>query len=465
MPNSDQSANTASSGTVGESKGSSTDSAGVTSQAGAAQGSAAAQADDADAIAPAAIEASNMSEFDDLFDKFRVVTDNRVVATIALALVLIALGGLQTPLAFAVLLIGGYVLIDHFMSVRRAITLGGFVWAIIVFLGNLIMDNMDQQPMLVSTEYFFVFFGFVLALAVCCVYFVGRALYHYGYERGQKQSDHIIAQHITDRLIDNPDDWTEIDGDYLEVEGALNQARERERESEQALKDESERKNDLVTYLAHDLKTPLASVVGYLSLLEEAPDLPVEQRRRFTRIALEKAHRLDELIEEFFDITRFEFHDIVLTRSYLDLGLLLAQVVDEFYPTLREQGKNVEISVPEPITLLVDGDKMARVFNNVMKNAIAYSYDGSTIRVSGVREGDSVVIRFENQGDPIPQAKLNLIFEKFYRLDSARATNRGGAGLGLAIAREIVTAHGGTIVCDSNPERTMFIITLPVEEG
>ena len=237
--------------------------------------------------------------------------------------------------------------------------------------------------------------------------------------------------------------------------------RDQERQVADALRDEARRKDDLVTYLAHDLKTPLASVVGYLSLLQEAPDLPVEQRSRFTGIALDKAHRLDALIEEFFDITRFDFHDIVLTRGYVDLSLLLAQVADEFYPTLAEQGKHVEVDAPPNLTVLVDGDKMARVFNNVMKNAIAYSYEGSTIRIEAVRGEGSVAVRFENQGDPIPAAKLGTIFEKFYRLDAARATNRGGAGLGLAIAKEIVTAHGGTIACESTPECTVFTIVVP----
>ena len=208
-------------------------------------------------------------------------------------------------------------------------------------------------------------------------------------------------------------------------------------------------------------------MVGYLSLLQEAPDLPVEQRVRFTGVALDKAHRLDALIEEFFDITRFDFHDIVLTRGYVDLGLMLAQVADEFYPILSDQRKDASIEVEPGLTVLVDGDKMARVFNNIMKNAIAYSYEGSTIRVSADREQDAatgaacVRIRFENQGDPIPAPKLKVIFEKFYRLDAARATNRGGAGLGLAIAKEIVNAHGGAIECISTPEHTVFTITLP----
>ena len=267
-----------------------------------------------------------------------------------------------------------------------------------------------------------------------------------------------------DRLIERPDEWGHLDGDFLEVEAALNRVRDRERASRQALRDEARRKDDLVTYLAHDLKTPLASVVGYLSLLEEAPDLPAEQRARFTGIALEKAHRLDALIEEFFDITRFDFHDIVLTRGYVDLNLMLAQVADEFYPILAEQRKHAHVEAPQGLTVLVDGDKMARVFNNVMKNAIAYSYEGSTIDVTAERSGDDVVVRFENQGDPIPEPKRKMIFEKFYRLDAARSTNRGGAGLGLAIAREIVVAHGGTIACDSTPERTVFTIALPAQE-
>ncbi len=219
------------------------------------------------------------------------------------------------------------------------------------------------------------------------------------------------------------------------------------------MRDESHRKDDLVTYLAHDLRTPLASVVGYLSLLQEAPDLPLEQRARFTGVALDKAHRLDALIEEFFDITRFDFHDIVLTRAYVDLGLLLAQVADEFYPILNEQHKEAQVDICEDLTVLVDGDKMARVFNNIMKNAVAYSYEGSTITIEARRLGDGGVrVRFVNQGDPIPESKLKVIFEKFYRLDAARATNRGGAGLGLAIAKEIVCAHGGTIACESTPD-------------
>lgn len=402
---------------------------------------------------------------DDAIQKVRRVFESRIVSCVVLGLLLIELLGFENILIAMVAFVVGHMLIERFVNVRRTVTMGGIAWLSMLFIGSLV--TRAAGPLFLNIEYFFMFCGFFLALAVCGSFFAGRAMFNFGRDRGREDADRAIARHMVDRLVDHRDSWDNLDGDYLEVEGAINRVRERERQSAQALTDEARRKDDLVTYLAHDLKTPLASVVGYLSLLQEAPDLPVEQRVRFTGVALDKAHRLDALIEEFFDITRFDFHDIVLTRGYVDLGLMLAQVADEFYPILSDQRKDASIEVEPGLTVLVDGDKMARVFNNIMKNAIAYSYEGSTIRVSADREQDAatgaacVRIRFENQGDPIPAPKLKVIFEKFYRLDAARATNRGGAGLGLAIAKEIVNAHGGAIECISTPEHTVFTITLP----
>lgn len=399
--------------------------------------------------------------FDELVGYVRAVVDSRIVCAAVLVAMALLLLGPDNLLGFFLIVFVGYVLSDRFLPIRRCIVIGGTAWAATMLLGSIVVSG-SAVPIFFDAGYFFAAIGLFLAIAVCGVFFAGRAMYYYGLERGEERADRAIAAHVVNRLIDNPDDWGHLDGDYLEVEGALNRVRERERASQQALRDEARRKDDLVAYLAHDLKTPLASVVGYLSLLDEAPDLPVEQRARFTGVALEKAHRLDALIEEFFDITRFDFHDIVLTRGYVDLSLLLAQVADEFYPALAEQHKEVAIDTVGDLVVLVDGDKMARVFNNVMKNAIAYSYEGSTIKISAERrETGGVRVRFINSGDPIPEAKRKVIFEKFYRLDAARATNRGGAGLGLAIAREIVTAHGGAITCDSTPESTVFTIDLP----
>lgn len=398
---------------------------------------------------------------DRLFEYIRAVVDNRALATVLLFLLSLLLIGIDNIVGILAVLLIGFLLIDRFEIVRRCVVIGGAAWTTTLAIGAMALGGIGG-PVFFNAAFVFNMLGFVLALAVCVLFFCGRALYYQGYEQGEQRADRVIAARIQDRLIDNPDTWDTIDGDFLEAEGALNRARDCERKVQQALRYESHRKDDLVTYLAHDLRTPLASVVGYLSLLQEAPDLPLEQRARFTGVALDKAHRLDALIEEFFDITRFDFHDIVLTRAYVDLGLLLAQVADEFYPILNEQRKEAQVDICEDLTVLVDGDKMARVFNNIMKNAVAYSYEGSTITIEARRLGDGGVrVRFVNQGDPIPEPKLKVIFEKFYRLDAARTTNRGGAGLGLAIAKEIVGAHGGAIACESTPEHTVFTIELP----
>lgn len=280
---------------------------------------------------------------DDAIQKVRRVFESRIVSCVVLGLLLIELLGLENILIAMVAFVVGYMLIERFVNVRRTVTMGGIAWLSMLFIGSLV--TRAAGPLFLNIEYFFMFCGFFLALAICGSFFAGRAMFNFGRDRGREDADRAIARHMVDRLVDHRDSWDNLDGDYLEVEGAINRVRERERQSAQALTDEARRKDDLVTYLAHDLKTPLASVVGYLSLLQEAPDLPVEQRVRFTGVALDKAHRLDALIEEFFDITRFDFHDIVLTRGYVDLGLMLAQVADEFYPILSDQRKDASIEV------------------------------------------------------------------------------------------------------------------------
>lgn len=221
-----------------------------------------------------------------------------------------------------------------------------------------------------------------------------------------------------------------------------------------------QRKNDLVIYLAHDIKTPLTSVIGYLSLLNEDKGLPPEQKNRYIRIALDKANRLETLINEFFEITRYRFQTVPLQLEEVDLCYMMVQISDELYPKLKERGKTMELDVPEDLHIRADSEKMARVFNNILKNAIAYSDEGSPIQVTAREEPGRVVIRFTNRGG-IPQHRLDDIFEKFYRLDAARSSATGGAGLGLAIARDIVRLHGGEVTAQSDGAFTVFTVVLP----
>lgn len=221
------------------------------------------------------------------------------------------------------------------------------------------------------------------------------------------------------------------------------------------------RKNDLVMYLAHDLKTPLTSVIGYLSLLQEAPDMPPQQRAKYVDITLEKAYRLEQLINEFFEITRFNLHEITLERNRIDLGLMVRQIADEFYPMLKEKNLQISVEIPQHIEMLADADKLARVLDNLLKNAVAYSYEGTVIRVGAQQKGNDVRIRVRNRCDEIPPDKLLRLFEKFFRVDTSRASATGGSGLGLAISKQIVELHGGTITAASTPEYTDFTVTIP----
>ena len=222
-----------------------------------------------------------------------------------------------------------------------------------------------------------------------------------------------------------------------------------------------QRKNDLVMYLAHDIRTPLTSVIGYLSLLSEAPDMPAEQRVRYVGITLDKACRLEKMINEFFEITRYNLQQITLAKEKIDLCYMLVQLTDEFSPLLMEHGNTAVLDADEELTVYGDPDRLARVFQNILKNAAAYSDPGTEISITAWESDDSVVIVFRNHGKTIPQEKLASLFEKFYRLDTARASDTGGAGLGLAIAREIITLHSGTITAESHDGIVEFKVTLP----
>ena len=249
--------------------------------------------------------------------------------------------------------------------------------------------------------------------------------------------------------------------EYASVAAQLVQIKSDIRYRQQLMKEENEKKNDLITYLAHDLKTPLTSVIGYLSLLDEVRDMPQPQREKYVHIAAGKAERLEKLINEFFDITRYNLTHIILEKETIDLYYMLTQMVDEFYPILKTHGNTVKLSADENLLIYADPEKLARVFNNILKNAVAYSYKGTEICISAKEEDERLEICFTNHGRTVPEHKLVSIFEKFYRLDDARMTNSGGAGLGLAIAREIVRLHGGFITAQSQNEETSFKILLP----
>lgn len=222
-----------------------------------------------------------------------------------------------------------------------------------------------------------------------------------------------------------------------------------------------QRKNDLIVYLAHDLKTPLTSVLGYLTLLRDENQISEELREKYLSISLDKAERLEDLINEFFEITRFNLTNIELEQSKINLTRMLEQIIFEFQPMFAEKDLHCTLHAAPDLMIKCDVDKMQRVFDNLLRNAVNYSFEGSQITVEAAQVNQNVKITVSNHGNTIPEEKLNRIFEQFYRLDASRTSKSGGAGLGLAIAKEIVELHGGTIAAGSMDEKIIFEVEIP----
>lgn len=261
-------------------------------------------------------------------------------------------------------------------------------------------------------------------------------------------------------LIDHKNITLSPEMAFMELK--LNKCKDTIEKREQEARVAEQKKNELVVYLAHDIKTPLTSVVGYLELMNEIPEMPIEQRAKYLSITLEKANRLEQLIDEFFEITRFNLNTIVLNKAMINLTFMLQQISDEFYPMLTPNNNRIVLHIEEDIQIYGDSDKLSRVFNNIIKNAISYCFEESIIAICVDKLENNVAISFINKGNPIPQHKIDTIFEKFYRLDSSRSSKTGGAGLGLAIAKEIIDAHNGSIEVTSDIDNTIFKVTLPI---
>lgn len=249
------------------------------------------------------------------------------------------------------------------------------------------------------------------------------------------------------------------------IEDRLNEIKETLRSQEEEAEKLEQRKNDVLLFLAHDLKTPLTSVVAYLSMLDSHPEMPAEERAKYTQISLEKANRLGDLLKEFFESIKLNLQDIELDKVDIDLTMMLEQIADELYGVLQEKMLTCKVEAEEEILIEGDPDKLARVFDNILRNAIAYCREKSVLLIQAAKEENQVRICFENEGDTIPEESLKRIFDKFYRADAARSSSTGGAGLGLAIAKEIVELHKGQITAESSGGKTRFIVTLPLKGG
>ncbi len=340
------------------------------------------------------------------------------------------------------------------------LVLSAWVVAVIVLsiLGAVVCSSITWQPgplywLLTAVRDYFPLVAIVCVLAgwvvISCFFIAGPARNQALLLAGAEELAHPTEEPI--RLPEG----------LKAAEDQLNLAREQALANARAAREAEQRKNDLVVYLAHDLKTPLTSVIGYLTLLRDEPQISPQLRARYTGVALEKAERLEELVNEFFDITRFSLSHLELEVRDTDLKRMLEQMCSEFAPVLAEHQLGCRLSLAEGLHAVCDADKLARVFDNLLSNACHYACPGTDLVVEGRMEGERAVLTFRNAGAHIPPEKLGRMFERFFRLDAARGTRTGSAGLGLAIAKEIVEAHGGTIAAESRGEQVEFTVTLP----
>ncbi|WMJ87317.1 sensor histidine kinase [Anaerocolumna sp. MB42-C2] len=343
--------------------------------------------------------------------------------------------------------------IEKKLRVKFYITLSLYtlVGYILAMLYDYVFNNISFFPWLhLRIDIIYILY---LIIGFCYIF------YHYWKKPWEYLQEVINA---TTTVYQSNDSIIELSEPLKDVEKQMNQIKMAVLLSQQAVKEAENKKNELVMYLAHDIRTPLTSVIGYLSLLDEASDMPVEQKAKYVGTALKNAMRLEKLINEFFEITRYNTQQIKLTKENVDLYYMLVQLIDEFYPVLSAKGNTAVLKADESLTVYADSEKLARVFNNILKNAAAYSYPDTKILISAKKEQNQIIITFKNLGQTIPPDQLSVIFQKFNRLDEARKSDTGGAGLGLSIADEIVRLHGGEISVHSENETVTFHVFLPV---
>lgn len=317
-------------------------------------------------------------------------------------------------------------------------------------------DLLDNIYELVFERAYFIFiiFGTTLIIVLSLLYKLLNKIFSYVF----------AVSESADKLFDKNVEYINLPPEMVEVEKKLNHFKTEAIKNERLARENEQKKDELIVYLAHDIKTPLTSMIGYLSLLSEIKDMPQEQRNRYIDIALDKSYRLEYLINELFDVARFNSEKIVLEKEEINLNLMLEQIADDFYPTLKEMNKKINFTSDEKTILYADPDKLSRVFNNLIKNAVNYSKENTDIDISILNKENQATVKITNKGKQIPKEKLDKIFEKFYRLDSSRTCKTGGSGLGLAIAKEIVELHGGRIYAESDMKETTFSVILPIIE-
>ena len=350
------------------------------------------------------------------------------------------------------------------MKVIGAIWLRVILYVVIsIIFFEVVIDNLLEKYLANTTWNFSPEFYYFCVSNKSRIFFlylvvmISIALYRYLSKK--IKNEHALYNSL-EKVLDEENTKIELPTELVKYSEKLNEINYEYVLSKKKAKEEEQKKNDLIMYMAHDLKTPLTSLIGYLTLLNDEKEISKELQEKYLKIALDKSLRLENLTNQFFEITRYNLKDMPLNKADIDLSILLDQLIDEFYPIIEKKNLELKVSKPKSLMYHADGDKLARAFSNLIKNAISYSYENTVIEIIVKQNENSIEVIFKNKGDTIPEYKLEKIFDKFYRADNSRATNNGGAGLGLAITKEIIELHGGTIIAKSQNEEIQFVVKM-----
>lgn len=238
----------------------------------------------------------------------------------------------------------------------------------------------------------------------------------------------------------------------------ITQAMQEERASEKS-------KDELITNVSHDLRTPLTSIIGYLGLIEDHQYQSEEDIVKYSHIAYDKAKQMKNLVEDLFEYTKVQQHGAPVNLMTVDLGQLLEQVGVSFELEADKKGMAINVSCePTPLSITANPEKLGRLFSNLVANALKYGHGASYIHLTAKQLGEKVVITVADDGEKIPAESVKHLFERFYRVESSRNKATGGTGLGLAIVQSIVELHHGSVTARSDDQETAFVVTLPVKQ-
>jgi signal transduction histidine kinase len=250
------------------------------------------------------------------------------------------------------------------------------------------------------------------------------------------------------------DELGELGENIMQMAARLKQWMAEEKEAERS-------KNELITSVSHDLRTPLTSILGYLELIEKDGSHDIAALRRNAGIAYQKSQQLKKLIDDLFEYTTVSHGTLHLKFARIDLKALFGQLAEEFVPVLQAAGMEYRLVLPEEECFVIaDGDLLVRVFQNLVSNAIRYGRSGKFVDLTICRAEEWLVASVMNYGNPISSNDLSHIFERFYRVENSDSDQTGSAGLGLAIAKNIVDLHHGIITAHSSTDRTIFEVRL-----